>query len=164
MEQQVEYLQRDEGTGNGLDADTLDGEEGSYYLDYNNFTNTPSSSSGIFTASNNDLKQTHDGTQVEFDLDAVSDVTQSTGQTNVSGQTLTLSGDDFSADSRGIFFISNTNHGSKEDVIIRTNGTEQALVVLQIRDGALSLFGSRGFTATLGVRLLTTADIDIQVI
>lgn len=31
----------DEGTGNGLDADTLDGQEGSHYLDYNNFTNTP---------------------------------------------------------------------------------------------------------------------------
>jgi plastocyanin len=27
--------------GVGLDADTLDGFEGSYYLDYNNFTNTP---------------------------------------------------------------------------------------------------------------------------
>ena len=32
----------DEGTGNGLDADTLDGQEGSHYLDYSNFTNTPS--------------------------------------------------------------------------------------------------------------------------
>jgi hypothetical protein len=31
----------DEGSGNNLDADTLDGQEGSYYLDYNNFTNTP---------------------------------------------------------------------------------------------------------------------------
>lgn len=28
--------------GSGLDADTLDGQDGSYYLDYNNFTNTPS--------------------------------------------------------------------------------------------------------------------------
>lgn len=27
--------------GSGLDADTLDGQDGSYYLDYNNFTNTP---------------------------------------------------------------------------------------------------------------------------
>ena len=31
----------DVGTGAGLDADTLDGQEGSHYLDYNNFTNTP---------------------------------------------------------------------------------------------------------------------------
>ena len=33
----------DEGTGNGLDSDTLDGEEGTHYLDYTNFTNTPTS-------------------------------------------------------------------------------------------------------------------------
>jgi hypothetical protein len=31
----------DEGSGNGLDADLLDGQQGSYYLDYNNFTNKP---------------------------------------------------------------------------------------------------------------------------
>jgi hypothetical protein len=31
----------DEGSGNGLDADLLDGQHGSHYLDYNNFTNTP---------------------------------------------------------------------------------------------------------------------------
>ena len=31
----------DQGTGNGIDADTLDGQEGTYYLDYTNFTNTP---------------------------------------------------------------------------------------------------------------------------
>ena len=31
----------DEGSGNGIDADTLDGQEGSHYLDYTNFTNTP---------------------------------------------------------------------------------------------------------------------------
>lgn len=28
--------------GSGTDADTLDGQDGSYYLNYNNFTNTPS--------------------------------------------------------------------------------------------------------------------------
>ena len=31
----------DEGAGNGLDSDTLDGQEGTYYLDYNNFFNVP---------------------------------------------------------------------------------------------------------------------------
>ena len=30
-----------DGAGTGLDADLLDGQEGSYYLDYNNFTNVP---------------------------------------------------------------------------------------------------------------------------
>jgi hypothetical protein len=30
-----------DGSGSGLDADLLDAQQGSYYLDYNNFTNTP---------------------------------------------------------------------------------------------------------------------------
>jgi hypothetical protein len=30
-----------DGSGSGLDADLLDGQEGTYYLNYNNFTNTP---------------------------------------------------------------------------------------------------------------------------
>ena len=30
-----------DGNGSGLDADLLDGQEGSYYLDYGNFSNTP---------------------------------------------------------------------------------------------------------------------------
>jgi len=30
-----------DGAGSGLDADTLDGQQGAHYLDYNNFTNTP---------------------------------------------------------------------------------------------------------------------------
>ena len=33
-----------DGTGTNLDADLLDGQEGTYYLDYNNFTNVPASS------------------------------------------------------------------------------------------------------------------------
>ena len=118
------------------------------------------SSGGIFTASGQ--KQTHDGTQVEFDLDTHNSASNDTGSTNVSGQTLTLSGSDFTADSRGIFFISNTNHGSQEDVIIRTNGTGvSSSGGFTNPSGATSLFGFRGFSnTTSGVRFLTTADID----
>ena len=58
-----------DGSGSGLDADLLDGQQGSYYLDYNNFTNTPSSSSNkvdigsgfvndrVLTAANSDTAQ-----------------------------------------------------------------------------------------------------------
>jgi len=45
-----------DGSGSGLDSDLLDGQQGSYYLDYNNFSNTPSipaaglpASGGTFT-------------------------------------------------------------------------------------------------------------------
>ena len=34
--------------GGGTDADTLDGQDGSYYLNYNNFTNTPTLFGGAF--------------------------------------------------------------------------------------------------------------------
>lgn len=39
-----------DGAASGLDADVLDGQHGSYYLDYNNFTNTPAASSSAFTS------------------------------------------------------------------------------------------------------------------
>jgi len=35
-----------DGSGSNLDADQLDGQEGSYYLDYSNFTNSPTTISG----------------------------------------------------------------------------------------------------------------------
>jgi len=35
-----------DGAGTGLDSDKLDGEDGSFYLDFNNFSNKPSSVSG----------------------------------------------------------------------------------------------------------------------
>ena len=36
-----------DGAGSNLDADLLDGKQGAYYLDYNNFTNTPKSTINI---------------------------------------------------------------------------------------------------------------------
>ena len=44
----------DEGAGNGIDADTLDGQQGSHYLDYSNFTGTPT----IPTVNNNTITLT----------------------------------------------------------------------------------------------------------
>lgn len=41
----------DEGAGNGLDADTLDGQQGSYYLNYNNLSNTPTINNATITLS-----------------------------------------------------------------------------------------------------------------
>jgi hypothetical protein len=37
----LERLKAIDGAGSGLDADLLDGQEGTHYLDYNNFSNTP---------------------------------------------------------------------------------------------------------------------------
>lgn len=37
----LDLIKNVDGTGSGLDADLLDGEQGSYYTDYNNLSNTP---------------------------------------------------------------------------------------------------------------------------
>jgi len=39
----------DEGSGNGIDSDTLDGQHGSYYLDYQNFSGTPTINNATIT-------------------------------------------------------------------------------------------------------------------
>ena len=46
-----QYTNSSDGNSDGLNADTLDGQEGSYYLDYDNFTNKPTipSISGLAT-------------------------------------------------------------------------------------------------------------------
>ena len=46
-----------DGSGSGLDADLLDGQQGSYYLDYNNLTNVPAGSSNANTLDNLDSTQ-----------------------------------------------------------------------------------------------------------
>lgn len=70
----------DEGAGNGLNADQLDGEEGAYYLDWTNVTNKPDPSvtlSGAVT-----------GSATMTNMGSISITTTAT-----SDPTLTLSGD-----------------------------------------------------------------------
>ena len=49
-----------DGASSGLDADLLDGQHGSYYLDYNNFTNTPTIPSAY-------THPTHPGDDINLD-------------------------------------------------------------------------------------------------
>ena len=84
-----------DGTGTNLDADLLDGQEGSHYLDYNNFTNRPYvitnteivevilSNDGQFSGVDADLL---DGANSDFYLDF-------TNATNKPDPTITLDGD-----------------------------------------------------------------------
>lgn len=61
-----------DGTGSGLDADKLDGQEGSYYLNYNNLTNKPT----IPTVNNGKLTIQRNGTEVAvFTANQASDTT-----------------------------------------------------------------------------------------
>ena len=84
-----------DGTGSGLDADLLDGQEGTYYLDYVNFTNTP------HILSNTEIVQIildNDGEFSGIDADFLDGANSSfyldfTNTTNKPDPELTLSGD-----------------------------------------------------------------------
>ena len=97
--------------GGGTDADTLDGQDGSYYLNYKNCTNTPtlfggaflnlSDTPGAFTgAANRFVKVKADGTGLEFVADQSTDqnlfatVAGDSGSTtaNTLTDTLTIAG------------------------------------------------------------------------
>tara|TARA_B100000941_G_C28507496_1_gene558308 strand:- start:4141 stop:5175 length:1035 start_codon:yes stop_codon:yes gene_type:complete len=47
----LEFAADDSGSGSGGDADTLDGQQPSYYLNYNNFSNTPNLSGYLTSGS-----------------------------------------------------------------------------------------------------------------
>ncbi len=59
-----------DGTGSGLDSDLLDGQEGSYYLSWNNFTSKPTTLSGYGIT---------DAQPLDADLTAIAVLTGSTG-------------------------------------------------------------------------------------
>jgi len=91
----LEGLKTVDGAASGLDADLLDGQEGTYYLDYTNFTNKPYvitnteiievilSNDGQFSGIDADLL---DGANSDFYLDF-------TNATNKPDPTITLAGD-----------------------------------------------------------------------
>jgi len=84
-----------DGTGTLLDADKLDGQEGTYYLDYDNFTNKP------FVISNSEIIQvilSNDGAFSGVDADLLDGANSDfyldfTNATNLPDPTITLAGD-----------------------------------------------------------------------
>jgi hypothetical protein len=117
----------DEGSGNGLDVDLLDGEQGSYYLNYNNFTNTPSNLSD-FSNDENYIKLT--------DLSASGDLNynSSTGVFSVT----TYKSSDFDTDFSG---------KSTSDL---SEGTNLYYTDTRARN-ALSVSGDLSYSSTTGV-------------
>jgi len=84
-----------DGTGTNLDADLLDGQEGTHYLDYDNFTNKP------YVISNTEIIQvilSNDGEFSGIDADFLDGAnsafyTDFTNATNKPDPTITLAGD-----------------------------------------------------------------------
>jgi|SaaInl5LU_22_DNA_1037371.scaffolds.fasta_scaffold01537_6 hypothetical protein len=63
-------------------------------------------------------------------------------------------------DTSGIFYISDSNRGTYEDIILRTNGTGTSANGFANPSGATSIFGFRGNSSTTGYRSLTTASLN----
>ena len=83
-----------DGTGSGLDSDLLDGQEGAYYLDYTNATNTPTLYTSFDFNSDLDTKTTTDlseGTNLYFTDERVDDRVNGL---LVAGSNITLTYDD----------------------------------------------------------------------
>ena len=91
----LEGIKTVDGSGSGLDADLLDGNEGTYYLDYVNFTNTP------YILSNTEIVQIildNDGEFSGIDADLLDGANSAfyldySNFTNAPDPTLTLDGD-----------------------------------------------------------------------
>lgn len=123
----------DEGSGNGIDADTLDGQEGTYYLDYNNFSNKPT----IPAAANN-------GTitiATNAGLDTSTNNTFTTNQS--SNQTIT-----FSLDLSEFTDMTQDVDGDFDELILLDNGAERRKRITEIK---LSEFNNdSGWTSNAG--------------
>lgn len=96
--------------GAGLDADTLDGQDSSYYLDYNNLSNKPN----IFDGTFNSLT----GTPTTLSGYGITDAVSRLGNVNISGSVTV-------ADDSGIIIGANT------DFSITASGTDVLLTSLQ---------------------------------
>ena len=123
-----------DGSSSGLDADLLDGQHGSYYLDYNNFTNTPtipSSDSFIDTSNTEQYKSgrlslgTTDGTNEGLSIRHIA----STGGYG------SIRGYDGTTNNSTIHFFSNSWTGG--------NGATSGVTGSQ---GCINLAGSYGVT------------------
>ena len=117
--------------GSGLDADTLDGQDGSYYLDYNNFTNTPTLFDGAFSSLTG--KPTTLSGYGITDGYANSDVDAHLNQTNpVAGYVLSWNGSDYA-------WISNTGYtgfNTDFDTRFATKSTSDLACLLYTSDAA----------------------------
>lgn len=94
-----------DGAGSGLDADVLDGQQGSYYLDANNFVNMPAGYTGWTISDGTNSENVADGNTVTFASTGAASVAYNTtsntltiGATNTTysaGTGLSLSGTTF---------------------------------------------------------------------
>ena len=143
-----------DGSGSGLDADLLDGEQGSHYLDYNNFTNTP-------TIPTNNNQLTNGAGYVTTDTNTVTNLRANSGTYRngnlslVNGSNVTIT-----ETSTGVFSIAATDTNTNtqlsneqvQDIVggMVTGNSETGIsVTYQDADGTLDFALTKDPTITL---------------
>jgi hypothetical protein len=124
-----------DGAGSGLDADILDGQQGSYYLDANNFVNMPAGYTGWTVSDGTNSENVADGNSVIFAATGAASVSYNTtsntltiGATDTNttysaGSGLSLSGTTFShSDTSTQSSVNNSGNTVIQDITLDTYG------------------------------------------
>ena len=128
--------------GTGLDADTLDGQDGSYYLNYNNLNNLPT----LFSGDWNDLLNTPttlDGYGITDAVNRLQDATLA-GTLTINGNTLLVGADqDFSVAVTPSVVNINSNEVNKGVAInVRDSNGVNAAVTIDTANSHIGIFNA----------------------
>ena len=141
-----------DGATSGLDADLLDGQHGSYYLDYNNFSNTPTIPTG---ANNTAITFQRNGTTIntvylnQTNAETVNFTDTNTTYSAASGGGLSLNGTEFS--------LASTATGGTVVVDLLSANQIQANHIAANSITARELAISNGSSGSAGIYFSTTA-------
>lgn len=152
-----------DGAGSGLDADTLDGQQGSYYLDGNNFVNLPAGYSGWTVSDGTNSENIADSNTVTFTGSGATSVSYNTTTNTMSisstdtnttysaGGGLSLSGTTFShSDTSGQGSVNNSGATVIQDVTLDTYGHVTALGSKTITAADIGAVGYNTSTSETG--------------
>ena len=155
-----------DGSGSGLDADKLDAQEGTYYLDYNNFTNTPSAYVLPTNLAGDDINidtGALTGATVISDLDF--NITTNTSglvtdaNASIATRTLSLANLGYTGDANANNYVHPTHPG--DDISIDTTALTGAVVIsdLDFNVTTDTLGHVTDANATVATRTLTLANL-----
>ena len=154
------WTSSNDGSGTGLDSDLLDGQHGSYYLNYNNFSNTPS----IPSVGNGTITINQAGSQVaQFTVNQsgnttvnLTDNNTDTNTTYSAGTGLSLNGTTFSIAGTGSLITNLLN----VNTIVANNIDANAITAEKISSGSITaeeLAISNNASGSAGIYFSTTA-------
>jgi len=156
----------DEGTGNGLDADTLDGQEGTHYLDYSNFVGVATDSSLLSGISYTSFLRSDVADIKTFgDLTFNDNIKLNLGSSGQIDSSIYHSGTDTKFDNRTGDLILETidtgEGGAGADIVIKA-GTGKTSVLANV-NGAVELWnnGSKKFETT-GYGVTVTGGLNVS--